>query len=122
MTAIHNRVAGVEADGLRGLRSDPSALLCRQLGISLHQFGQSCPIMDGRHGKGGIVSALADQMAEKAFNSIMDDVAKQVEESKAKGDSEQSLGTILEECLFNYLTELDPNDIDDFEQHELLLR
>lgn len=78
--------------------------------------------MDGRRGKGGVVSALADQLAERAFNSIMDSVAKQIEELKAKGDSEQSLGTVLEECLFNYLTELDPTDIEDFELHELLLR
>ena len=78
--------------------------------------------MDGRHGKGGVISTLADQLAEKALNSIMDDVAKQVEDSKTNGDPEQSLGTILEECLFNYLAELNPTEIEDFELHELLLR
>jgi hypothetical protein len=57
-------ITGVETDVARGLRADPSALLCAQLGIPLHALRQDVlPLFDGVTGER--VAETLDRQVEK---------------------------------------------------------
>lgn len=57
-------ITGIEADPRRGLRPDPSALLCAQLGVKLHELQSDVlPLHDAIHG--GLVEEMLDRQVER---------------------------------------------------------
>ena len=87
--------AALSASATAGRRSDPSALLARQLGVPLHRLGESLPLFDpassssppppphgaggggGREGGGGsggrLVPKEADERADTMRDALLDD-------------------------------------------------
>jgi hypothetical protein len=57
-------ITGIEADTKLGARADPSALLCSQLGVTLHQLQSDVlPLHDAVNG--GLVEDLLDKQVER---------------------------------------------------------
>lgn len=52
-------ITGTEPDDRRGLRADPSAVVCMQLGVKLHKLGDHLPLYDTS------TSAVADSALDK---------------------------------------------------------
>lgn len=57
-------ITGIETDTKLGARADPSALLCSQLGVPLHQLQHNVlPLHDAVHG--GLVDELLDKQVDR---------------------------------------------------------
>lgn len=63
--------AGVEADVATERRADPSALLCKQLGLELTTLRGDCPLYDSVTGEK--VPPDVDAALEAEYNSLLDD-------------------------------------------------
>ncbi|KAJ7536240.1 hypothetical protein O6H91_12G061700 [Diphasiastrum complanatum] len=89
-------ITGVEADIATERRADPSALLCRQLGLRLTTLRGDCPLYDSV--TGSQVPADLDSALEAQFNSLLDDTVALVAQT---GDAamQMSLEEGLEQAL-----------------------
>jgi lysine-specific histone demethylase 1 len=85
-------VSGVEADVATERRADPSALLCKQLGLELTTLRGDCPLYDSVTGQK--VPADIDAALEAEYNSLLDDTVMLVAQN---GDAAMRLS--LEEGL-----------------------
>jgi hypothetical protein len=72
-------IYGRQADTEEGLRPDPSALVARQLGLSLHELAPELPLYDGV--SGARVSPATDAAVEHLRDVLMDAAAERVEEA-----------------------------------------
>ena len=108
--------ASLSANATSGRRSDPSALLARQLGVSLHRLGESLPLFDsgrkqggGGGGGGGIqVSKEADERADTMRDALLDDAKDAAFHSSSSAEKQEegeekrrtlTLGEFLEGSL-----------------------
>jgi hypothetical protein len=85
-------VAGVEADVATERRADPSAVLCKQLGLELTTLRGDCPLYDSVTGEK--VPSDLDAALEAEYNSLLDDTVLLVAQN---GDAAMRL--CLEEGL-----------------------
>jgi len=103
--------ASLSANATAGRRSDPSALLARQLDVSLHRLGESLPLFDsvgegdggGEGSRGKQVLREADERADLLRDALLDD-AKDAAFHSAKERGEEvrkkrTLGEFLEGSL-----------------------
>jgi monoamine oxidase len=108
-------ITGRAVDGRKGLRADPSALLCEQLGLKLHDLNTgSLPIYDGR--KEGVCSAgqgegpravkeEIDSMAQTVMNELMDRAAAYCEKMPVDEQEKVSFGTLVDRARENWEAE-----------------
>ncbi|CAK9230419.1 unnamed protein product [Sphagnum jensenii] len=85
-------ITGVEADVATERRADPSALLCKQLGLALTTLRGDCPLYDSVTGQK--VPADIDAALEAEYNSLLDDTVTLVAQN---GDTAMRMS--LEEGL-----------------------
>lgn len=84
--------AGVEADVATERRADPSALLCKQLGLELTTLRGDCPLYDSVTGEK--VPPDLDAALEAEYNSLLDDTVLLVAQN-----GEAAMRLCLEEGL-----------------------
>ena len=88
-------ITGIEADALKGLRPDPSALLCAQLGVPLHVLqSDKLPLHDGV--TGGVAPKELDDQVERLRDEMLDDVADFLDEMSLEEQEKASFGGLLE--------------------------
>ena len=108
-------ITGRAVDGRKGLRADPSALLCEQLGLRLHDLNTgSLPIYDGRleggssagQGEGPrVVDEELDSMAQTVMNELMDRAAAYCEKMPVAEQEMVSFGTLVDRASDNWEAE-----------------
>ena len=115
--------ASLSANATAGRRSDPSALLARQLSVGLHRLGESLPLFDpcsslgpsssseeGEGGRGKQVPKEADERADTMRDALLDDAkdaafhsSSDAAAAAAAGDNNEkkkrTLGEFLEASL-----------------------
>ena len=103
-------ITGTMVDGRKGLRADPSSLLCEQLGLKLHNLNtRSLPIYDGRKvedsSEGGVpgerhgpraVDEELDSMTQNVMNELMDRAAAYCEKMPVEEQEAVSFGTLVD--------------------------
>jgi monoamine oxidase len=96
-------ITGTKADSRKSLRPDPSALLCRQLGIELHPLeSEALPLFDITTGKP--VDPALDKEVEMLRDQVMDDAAEELEEVMELPEAEtKSYGEMLTRALDRHL-------------------
>jgi len=96
-------ITGTKADARKSLRPDPSALLCRQLGIELHPLeSEALPLFDITTGKP--VDPSLDKEVEMLRDQMMDDAAEELEEVMELPEAEtKSYGEMLTRALDRHL-------------------
>lgn len=96
-------ITGTKADARKSLRPDPSALLCRQLGIELHPLeSKALPLFDITTGKP--VDSVLDKEVEMLRDQVMDDAAEELEEVMELPEAEtKSYGEMLTRALNRHL-------------------
>lgn len=88
-------ITGIEADTKLGARADPSALLCSQLGVTLHQLQHDVlPLHNAVNG--GLVEEFLDKQVERLRDEMLDDVADVLDEMNEEEISKASFGVLLE--------------------------
>lgn len=108
-------ITGRAVDGRKGLRADPSALLCEQLGLRLHDLNtESLPIYDGRQEGGSstgqrqgprAVDEELDSMAQTVMNELMDRAAAYCEKLPVEEQEMVSFGTLVDRAKDNWEAE-----------------
>ncbi|KAL4433102.1 hypothetical protein ABPG77_006529 [Micractinium sp. CCAP 211/92] len=90
-------ITGIDPDVEKGLRSDPSAILCRQLGIKLHPLGEQLPLLDTATGLP--VPEELDKSVEKLRDELMDDVADLLDDMPEEERNTHSYGELLTRAI-----------------------
>ncbi|PRW44477.1 lysine-specific histone demethylase 1-like protein 3 isoform A [Chlorella sorokiniana] len=90
-------ITGIEPDVEKGLRSDPSAVICKQLGIRLHELGERLPLLDTATGLP--VPAQLDAEVEKLRDELMDDVADFLDDMPEEQRNTCSYGQLLSKAV-----------------------
>ena len=88
-------ITGTEPDPRKGLRADPSSLLCKQLGLKLHELkSDTLPIYDAE--QCGLVDSELDSIVEKIRDELMDRAAAYLEDMPVEEQDGASFGLLLE--------------------------
>lgn len=90
-------ITGIEPDVEKGLRSDPSAVLCKQLGVQLHELGEDLPLLDTATGLA--VPEELDKSVEKLRDDLMDDVADLLDGMPEEERNTVSYGEMLSRAI-----------------------
>ncbi|KAL4428259.1 hypothetical protein ABPG75_002348 [Micractinium tetrahymenae] len=90
-------ITGTDPDVEKGLRCDPSAILCRQLGVQLHPLGEQLPLLDTATGLP--VPDELDKSVEKLRDELMDDVADLLDEMPDEQKNTFSYGQLLTRAI-----------------------
>lgn len=94
-------ITGTRSDPRKGLRADPSSILCDQMGISLYELRSDVlPLYDAE--KRGIVDKDLDTMVERIRDEVMDRAAGYLEEMPAEKQQHVSFGTLLNQAIENW--------------------
>ena len=93
-------ITGRACDTAKGYRADPSALLCEQLGIELHDvnFG-NLPIYVGDNGGSPrVVNAELDDMVGHVMDELLDRQAAYCEKLPLEEQNRQNLGALVDQA------------------------
>jgi len=91
-------VTGTEPDPRKGLRADPSALLCKQVGINLHKLeSDKLPLFDSK--EGSLVDPELDVTVERVRDELMDRAAAYLENMPVEEQSNVSFGDLLDQAI-----------------------
>jgi monoamine oxidase len=97
-------ITGREVDGKKGLRADPSALLCWQLGLTLHDLNEGVlPLYDVE--KRSLVDEKLDSMVEKIRDELMDRAAAYCESLPVEDQEQSSFGELLKQARIGWTEE-----------------
>lgn len=89
-------ITGTRTDPRKGLRADPSSLLCAQLGLKIHELNSNTlPIYDVVHKK--LVDPDLDAIVEKIRDEMMDRAAAYLEDMPLEDQENASFGDLLEQ-------------------------
>lgn len=88
-------ITGTQADPRKGLRADPSSLLCTQLGLKTHELNSKIlPIYDVEHQD--LADPNLDSIVEKVRDEMMDRAAAYLEDMPVEEQGTVSFGDLLE--------------------------
>lgn len=88
-------ITGTQADPRKGLRADPSSLICSQLGIKIHELNSNTlPIYDAEHQK--LADPNLDSIIEKVRDEMMDRAAAYLEDMPVEEQDHVSFGDLLQ--------------------------
>lgn len=90
-------ITGARTDPRKGLRADPSSLLCTQLGLKLHELrSETLPIYDVQHQR--LVDSDLDTMVEKIRDEMLDRAAAYLENMPLEDQENASFGVLLDQA------------------------
>ena len=88
-------ITGTQPDPRKGLRADPSSLLCKQLGLKLHELKSDIlPIYDVE--QSSLVDTEIDSIVERIRDELMDRAAAYLEDMPIEEQDGASFGVLLE--------------------------
>ena len=97
-------ITGTQIDPRKGLRADPSSLLCSQLGLKIHELNSNTlPIYDVEHQE--LADPNLDSIVEKVRDEMMDRAAAYLEDMPIEEQENVSFGDLLERSSSNWTEE-----------------